>query len=68
MAAKYLKIQDRGIDPDFIKYHSLRAGRAMALKIMGHADLTNRKFGIWTSYTWMMYIHTKASKLYEGVA
>ena len=67
-AAKALKLQDRGIDPDMIGAHSLRAGGAMALKIMGYADSTIRKFGRWTSDTWMMYIHSQISKLYEGVA
>eukprot|EP00979_Chaetoceros_neogracilis_P012298 scaffold3199_cov232-Chaetoceros_neogracile.AAC.1 len=67
-AAKALKLHDRGIDPDMIGAHSLRAGGAMALKIMGYKDSTIRKFGRWTSDTWMMYIHSQISKLYEGVA
>jgi len=56
-AAKELKLHDRGINPDMIGAHSLRAGGAMALKIMGYTDSTIRKFGRWTSDTWMMYIH-----------
>ena len=40
----------------------------MALKIMGYADSTMRKFGRCTSDTWMMYIHSQISKLYEGMA
>ena len=48
--------------------HSLRAGGAMALKIMGETDSTIRKFGRWTSDTWMMYIHSQISQLYKGVA
>jgi len=67
-AAKALKLQNRGINPDMIGAHSLRAGGAMALKIMGYSDSTIRKFGRWTSDTWMMYIHSQISKLYEGVA
>ena len=67
-AAKSLKLQDRGIDPDMIGAHSLRAGGAMALKIMGYPDSTIQKFGRWTSDTWQMYIHSQISKLYEGVA
>jgi hypothetical protein len=63
-----LNLQERGIDPDMIGAHSLRAGGAMALKIMGYADSTIRKFGRWTSDTWQMYIHSQISKLYEGVA
>ena len=68
MAEKYLKLQDRGIDLDLIGAHSLRAGRAMALKIMGYADSKIRKFGCWTSDTCIMYIHIQISKLYEGIA
>jgi len=66
-ASKALNLQERGIDPDMIGAHSLRAGGAMALKIMGYADSTIRKFGRWTSDTWQMYIHSQISKLYEGV-
>ena len=68
MASTALNLQERGIDPDMIGAHSLRAGGAMALKIMEYADSTIRKFGRWTSDTWQMYIHSQISKLYEGVA
>jgi hypothetical protein len=68
VASTALNLQERGIDPDMIGAHSLRAGGAMALKIMGYADSTIRKFGRWTSDTWQMYIHSQISKLYEGVA
>ena len=67
-AAKTLNLHNRGIDPDMIGSHSLRAGGAMALKIMGEKDSTIRKFGRWTSDTWMMYIHSQISQLYKGVA
>jgi hypothetical protein len=67
-AAKALNLQKQGIDPDIIGAHSLRAGGAMALKLMGYKDSTIRKFGRWTSDTWQMYIHSQISKLYEGVA
>ena len=67
-AAKSLNLQHKGIDPDLIGAHSLRAGGAMALKIMGYSDSTIRKFGRWASDTWQMYIHSQISKLYEGVA
>ena len=58
-----LKLHDRGIDPDMIGAHSLCAGGAMALKIMGYADSTICKFGRWTSNTWMVYIHSQISKI-----
>ena len=62
MAAKYLNLQDRGIDPDLIGAHFPRARGAMALKIMGYTESTIRKFVCWTSDTWMMYIHSQISK------
>ena len=67
-AAKELKFHNHGIYLDMIGAYSLSTGGAMALKIMGYADSTIRKFGRWTSDTWMMYIHSQISKLYEGVA
>ena len=51
-AAKTLRLQERGIDPNMIGAHSLQAGGAMALKIMEYKDSTIRKFGLWTSDTW----------------
>ena len=68
LAAKSLKLQIQGIDPDLIGDHPLRAGGAMALKIWGYKDSTIRKFGRWSSDTWQMYIHSQISQLYEGVA
>ena len=65
-AAKTLKLQERKIYPYMIGVHSLRAGGAMALKIMGYNDSTIRKFGLWTSDTWQMYIHSQISKISEG--
>ena len=40
----------------------------MSLKLSGHSDSTIRQFGRWTSDTWMMYIHSQISTLYEDVA
>lgn len=45
MAAKALKLHDRGIDPGIIGAHSLRTGGAMALRIMGYSDSTIQKSG-----------------------
>ena len=61
-ASTALNLQECGIDPDIIMIgaHSLCAGGgAIALKIMGYADSTIRKFGLWTSDTWQMYIHSQ---------
>ena len=51
-AAKILKVQERGIEPDMEGANSLRVGGAMALKIMGYKDSTIRKLGWWISDTW----------------
>ena len=68
VAAKALDLQSKGIDPDLIGSHSLRAGGAMALKLMGYSDSTIKKLGRWKSHTWEMYIHSQISKLHEGIA
>ena len=67
-AAKSLKPQDKGIYPDLIGAHSLRAGGAMALKIMGYLESTIRKFGRWVSDTWQS-VATKMSTpiLYHNI-
>jgi len=52
---------------NMIGAHSLRAIGTMAMKIMGETDSTIRKFGRWTCDTWMMYIHSQISQLYNGV-
>eukprot|EP00957_Ditylum_brightwellii_P066101 5014007-Ditylum_brightwellii.AAC.1 len=37
-AVKSLKLEEKGIDPDLIGMHSLRAGGAMALKLHGKSN------------------------------
>ena len=56
------------IDPDLVGSHSLRAGGAMALKLLNYADSTIRKLGRWTSDSWQEYIHSQIDRLHEGVA
>eukprot|EP00957_Ditylum_brightwellii_P025573 1932659-Ditylum_brightwellii.AAC.1 len=58
-AVKSLKLHEAGIDPNLIGVHSLRAGRAMALKLQGEADTTIMKHGRWTSLTFLQYIHNQ---------
>ena len=67
-SAKRLKLEEKGIDPDVIGAHSLRAGGAMALKLNHYPDTTIQKIGRWTSNTWMQYIHNQISHLSKGVA
>ena len=67
-AAKKLKLSTKGIDPDLIGTHSLRAGGAMALKLQNHEDTTIQKLGRWSSATWLQYIHNQIAHLSAGVA
>ena len=67
-ATKSLRMHENGIDPDLIGAHSLRAGGAMSLKIMGYNDSTIQKLGRWTSDTWQMYIHSQIGHLHHGIA
>ena len=68
LAAASLRLQDTGIDPDLIGVHSLRAGGAMALKLHGYKDTTIKKFGRWSSLTFLEYIHNQIAHLSSGVA
>ena len=62
-------LQDTGIDPDLIGVHSLRAaGGAMVLKLHGYSDTTIKKFGGWSSLTFLEYIHNQIAHLSNGVA
>ena len=45
-----------------ISSHSLRAGRAMALKLSGALDSTIMRVGRWTSLTYLTYIHTQIDR------
>jgi hypothetical protein len=67
-AAKALKLDKQGIDPDLIGAHSLRAGGAMALKLHGFDNITIMKMGRWTSLTFTQYIHNQIAHLAEDVS
>jgi hypothetical protein len=67
-AAKLLKLEKQGIDPDLIGAHSLRAGGAMALRLHGCDDTTIMKMGRWTSLTFLQYIHTQIAHLSKDVS
>ena len=67
-SVKALDLQKRGIDPDLVGVHSLRAGGAMALKLHGYNDTTIQKMGRWSSLTFLQYIHNQIAHLSHGVA
>jgi hypothetical protein len=68
MAAKLLKLDKQGIDPDLIGAHSLHAGRAMALKMRGFDNITIMKMGCWMSLTFTQYIHNQIAHLAEDIS
>ena len=57
-----------GFDPKFVSSHSLRAGGAMAMKLNGIDRDTIKKFGRWSSDTFLMYIHEQISAFSSGVS
>ena len=61
--AKVLGLDKNGLDVDLIGAHSLRAGGAMALKLMGVADTIIMKQGRWSGLTFLMYIHNQIAHL-----
>ena len=68
-AAKLLKLNEQGIDPDLIGAHSLYAGGAMALRLHGFDDtIITMKMGRWTSLTFLQYIHTQIAHLSEDIS
>ena len=62
-ATEKLGLKSRGIDPDLVGVHSLRAGGAMALKLRGQSDTTIQKVGRWSSTTFLQYIHNQIAHL-----
>ena len=63
LMARVLGLDKEGLDVDLIGAHSLRAGGAMALKLMGVADTIIMKHGRWSGLTFLMYIHNQIAHL-----
>ena len=40
----------------------------MAMKLTNHSDPTIKKYGIWSSNTWLDYIHNQIAHLSQGVS
>ena len=68
LSVKQLGLHKNGIDPDLVGVHSLRAGGAMAMKLTDHSDTTIKKYGRWSSNTWLDYIHNQIAHLAKGVS
>ena len=67
-AAKNLELHKSGIDIDLIGNHSLRAGGAMALKLLGKSDTIIMKVGRWSGLTFLQYIHNQIAHLSHNLA
>jgi hypothetical protein len=57
----------RGYTLDRISSHSLRAGRAMAMKLGGASDSTIMRVGRWSSLMYLTYIHSQIGALTAGL-
>ena len=57
-----------GFDRRSVSSHSLRAGGAMAMKLNNIDRDTIKKFGRWSSDTFLMYIHEQISAFSAGVS
>jgi hypothetical protein len=67
-ATKALNLHQKGIDPDMVGAHSIRAGGAMAMKLHGCDETTIMKMGRWRSLTFLMYIHSQIAHLSKDVS
>ena len=67
-AAKATDMQQRGFPISRICPHSLRAGGAMALKLANMDIVMIKKYGRWSSDTFLTYIHEQISSLGHGVS
>ena len=61
-------LHEKGITPNDVGSHSLRAGGAMALKLNGISDTTIKKAGRWRSMAFLQYIHNQIGHLSAGVS
>ena len=63
-----LKLHLQDIDKNLVGVHSLRAWGAMALKLHGYDDMTIMKMGLWTSLSFLQYIHNQISHLSKEIS
>ncbi len=62
------QLTSRGYTFDRVSSHSLRAGRAMAMRLSGASDSTIMRVGRWSSLTYLTYIPSQIGALTAGVA
>jgi hypothetical protein len=67
-SATYDNLMTKGYTLTRISSHSLRAGRAMAMKLSGASDSTIMRVGRWKSLMYLTYIHMQIRALTSGLA
>ena len=63
-----LGLDKKGLTPNLVSSHSLRAGGAMAIHLNQTSPITIQKMGQWSSTTWLDYIHVQLSCFGKGVS
>ena len=63
-----LGLDKKGLTPNLVTSHSLRAGGAMAMHLNGVSSITIQKMGQWSSTTLLDYIHVQLSCFRKGVS
>jgi hypothetical protein len=66
--AKVIQLPQRGFPLSRLAPHSLRAGGATALAIAGWDDVIIKKYGRWSSSTFLTYIHEQIAQLGRNVS
>ena len=67
-AVKILNLDKKGLLPDQVGSHSLRAGGAMAMHLNKVDHNTIKKMGRWSSDTFLMYIHEQIAAFSSGIS
>ena len=67
-AVKILDFNKKGLLPEHVGSHSLRAGGAMAMHLNKVDHNTIKKMGRWSSDTFLMYIHEQIAAFSSGIS
>ena len=65
---KMLDLDKKGLLPEHVGNHSLRAGGAMARHLNKVDHKTIKKMGRWSSDTSLMYIHEQIAAFSSGIS
>ena len=65
---KMLDLDKKGLLPEHVGSHSLRAGGAMAMHLNKVDHNTIKKMGRWSSDTFLMYIHEQIAAFSSGIS